>query len=123
MISSKIADDFGHMRTAVCEGRLIPIVESQKFAFPGAQGVSPDASTSLQTTWGVHAFDRIKGAQWTASTRKLIENAAISINSLELLAAASAIVLIGQTRVITKTRQVALQCDNTTADKGANSGA
>lgn len=47
MVSIKMADHVEHMRTAVRKERWTPIVESPKFAFPGAQIVSSDASASL----------------------------------------------------------------------------
>lgn len=95
MISGETANDIHHMRTAVHDERWTPIVESPKLAFRGAQGVSSDASASLKAEWGEHAFGRIAGAPWTQSTSKLIAEGAISINPLELLAAAAAVMLVG----------------------------
>lgn len=100
-----MADDVEYMRTAVHVEHWTPVFESPRFAFPGAEGVSPDTFASLKAGWGAHSFGIIAGAQWMQSTRKLIADGAISINPLELLAAVAAVVLIGQTGIIPATRR------------------
>lgn len=94
MVSREMLGDLRGLWRDICEERWTPIVVASSFWRPCVQGASSDASGSLEKGWGLHAFGAFAHGLWAPRTRRLIEKRKLSINALELLAAAAEVVLI-----------------------------
>lgn len=122
MISKEMIEDARDMWRDISEGRWTPLVVSPNFHMPGVQGASSDASGSLEKGWGAHAFGAFPYGVWAPRTRRLIEQRKLSINALELLAAAMAVVLVDKAGMVPRGGRFALKCDNDMACAAANYG-
>lgn len=72
--------------------------------------------------WGAHAFGALACGKWSPCTQALSSTGRLSINPLELLASAAAVMLLNKMGKWPGTRQIALIRDNATAGNAANTG-
>lgn len=94
MISREMVEDLRGIWDDFSSERWAPLTVSPSLQVPGQQGASSDASGPIYKGWSAHAFGAFAHWVWAARTRLLIEQRRLSINALELLAGAAAVVLI-----------------------------
>lgn len=120
MISDEMAVDIARLKDRFINQQLAPLISPPDFLFLGTQGISSDASASATLGWAAHAFGSIAYGAWTAGTRRLLRKGRVSINPLELLASAAAVLLLGKQGLVTNKQQVTLRGNNSTAFTAAN---
>lgn len=114
--------DIAELDSMIKKEQWAPLVSSPEFRFPGMQGIPSDASASVKLGWAAHAFGTLPYGKWTNSTCRMLRKVKISINPLELLASAAAVLLIGMRESNVTNKQITLRGDNLTACTAANTG-
>lgn len=94
MISVEMANDVAVLAADLRLDQWSTLVCSPKFAQPGAKAVSSVESASLQFSWVSHAFGWLARGLWASSTRAMIQPGRFSINPLEFLTNAAAVLLL-----------------------------
>lgn len=107
MVTADMYQEVKNLFLRIRSSMWSPVTNPPWFAFLGAEGFSSDAvlhvvkdpakdpAISAEGGRGVHLFRTIAGAAWSSSTKPLIASKRLSINPLELLTTAAAVVFLG----------------------------
>lgn len=115
MVSREMLSDLCDLWHDITHKRWTAIVVSTSFWAPGMHRASSDASGALEKGWVVHSFGAFAHGLWAPHPRRLIAKRKISINALELLTAAAAVVLIWKEGRVQSEGRYVLKCHNRTA--------